>query len=75
MKTKVRAPQLLVAASLPTTYLGKYAIGKIFRGKLKKGESLTIARKDVDAKIGAFAGAPSIAVAPRKDGRREPRRR
>lgn len=34
--------QLLVAALASDNYLGKYCIGKIFRGKLKKGERINI---------------------------------
>lgn len=34
--------QLLVAALAADNYLGKYAIGKIFRGKLKKGENVKL---------------------------------
>lgn len=34
--------QLLVAALAGDNYLGKYCIGKIFRGKLKKGQKVTI---------------------------------
>ncbi len=34
--------QLLVAALAADNYLGKYCIGKIFRGKLKKGMSISI---------------------------------
>ena len=34
--------QLLVAALAADNYLGKYAIGKIFRGKLKKGETVSV---------------------------------
>ena len=34
--------QLLVAALAADNYLGKYAIGKIFRGKLKKGQSVSL---------------------------------
>ncbi len=37
--------QLLVAALAADNYLGKYAIGKIFRGKLKKGENVLVLRK------------------------------
>ena len=37
--------QLLVAALAADNYLGKYAIGKIFRGKLKKGESVKVLQK------------------------------
>ena len=34
--------QLLVAALASDNYLGKYCIGKIFKGKLKKGQSVKI---------------------------------
>lgn len=34
--------QLLVAALAADNYLGKYAIGKIFRGKLKKNENIKL---------------------------------
>ena len=37
--------QLLVAALAADNYLGKYAIGKIFRGKLKKGENVLVLRR------------------------------
>ena len=45
--------QLLVAALAADNYLGKYCIGKIFRGKLKKGQTVKILRGDVvkNAKI------------------------
>ena len=36
--------QLLVAALAGDNYLGKYCIGKIFRGKLKKGQNVKILR-------------------------------
>ena len=38
--------QLLVAALAADNYLGKYCIGKIFRGKLKKGQSVKILHED-----------------------------
>ncbi len=38
--------QLLVAALAGDNYLGKYCIGKIFRGKLKKGQSVKILHDD-----------------------------
>ena len=38
--------QLLVAALAGDNYLGKYCIGKIFRGKLKKGQSVKILRNN-----------------------------
>lgn len=37
-----KGAQLLVAALAADNYLGKYAIGKIFRGSLKKGESVKV---------------------------------
>ena len=37
-----KGAQLLVAALAADSYLGKYAIGKIFRGKLKKNEGVTV---------------------------------
>lgn len=38
--------QLLVAALASDNYLGKYCIGKIFRGKLKKGQSVKVLHGD-----------------------------
>ena len=38
--------QLLVAALAGDNYLGKYCIGKIFKGKLKKGQSVKILHSD-----------------------------
>ncbi|MBR2695870.1 translational GTPase TypA [Candidatus Saccharibacteria bacterium] len=48
-----KGAQLLVAALAADNYLGKYAIGKIFRGKLKKGQSVMLMQKDgnMNAKI------------------------
>ena len=37
--------QLLVAALAADNYLGKYCIGKIFRGKLKKGQSVKVLQR------------------------------
>lgn len=37
-----KGAQLLVAALAADNYLGKYAIGKIFRGKLKQGETVSV---------------------------------
>ena len=37
-----KGAQLLVAALAADNYLGKYAIGKIVRGKLKKGETVSV---------------------------------
>lgn len=54
--------QLLVAALAGDNYLGKYCIGKIFRGKLKKGQSVKILRRMANASSsGALQGAsPSL---------------
>ena len=41
--------QLLVAALTGDNYLGKYCIGKIFRGRLKKGQSVKILHRMVNA--------------------------
>lgn len=41
-----KGAQLLVAALAADNYLGKYAIGKIFRGKLKKGETVSVMHAD-----------------------------
>ncbi len=40
-----KGAQLLVAALAADNYLGKYAIGKIFRGKLKKGCSVKLLQR------------------------------
>ncbi len=43
-----KGAQLLVAALAADSYLGKYAIGKIFRGSLKKGESVKLLHTDAE---------------------------
>ncbi len=43
-----KGAQLLVAALAADNYLGKYAIGKIFRGSLKKGESVKVLHTDLE---------------------------
>lgn len=43
-----KGAQLLVAALAADNYLGKYAIGKIFRGKLKAGERVTVLQKNYE---------------------------
>lgn len=51
--------QLLVAALARDNYLGKYVVGKIFRGKLKHGEVVTILKtsgEQVKAKIEKMFG-------------------
>lgn len=64
--------QLLVAALAADNYLGKYCIGKIFRGRLKKGQTVKILRgQPVDA--GSLEGirsaaARDVAAAARGDG-------
>ena len=54
--------QLLVAALASDNYLGKYCIGKIFGGKLKKGQSVKILhRTNGEPSSGALRGAsPSL---------------
>ncbi|MCL1839624.1 translational GTPase TypA [Candidatus Saccharibacteria bacterium] len=47
-----KGTQLLVAALAADNYLGKYAIGKISRGKLKKGENITIIKSSGTASKG-----------------------
>ncbi len=44
--------QLLVAALASDNYLGKYCIGKIFRGKLNKGQSVKILSKGLSMRSG-----------------------
>ena len=48
-----KGAQLLVAALAADNYLGKYAIGKIHRGKIKKGETIKLLQKNsiINAKI------------------------
>ena len=61
--------QLLVAALAADNYLGKYCIGKIFRGKLKKGQTVKIlhstqtgpAATSSSTAQGLAAGAPQAA--------------
>lgn len=51
--------QLLVAALARDNYLGKYVVGKIFRGKLKHGEVVTILKtsgEQVKAKVEKMFG-------------------
>lgn len=64
--------QLLVAALNSDSYLGKYAIGKIFRGKLKKGQPVTILQARNTSDEGSFAttGA-NESDEPRNDGSEE----
>lgn len=64
--------QLLVAALAGDNYLGKYCIGKVFRGKLKKGQTVSILRVSNTSNEGSFAttGA-NESDEPRDDGREE----
>ncbi len=41
-----KGAQLLVAALAADNYLGKYCIGKVFRGKFKKGQTVKIMQRD-----------------------------
>ncbi len=61
--------QLLVAALAADNYLGKYCIGKIFRGRLKKGQTVTIMSTKDTSNVGSFAttGANESELA-RNDG-------
>ncbi|MBR2588894.1 translational GTPase TypA [Candidatus Saccharibacteria bacterium] len=45
-----KGAQLLVAALAADNYLGKYAIGKIFRGKLKKGQQVKLLSRTASAR-------------------------
>lgn len=44
-----KGAQLLVSALSADNYLGKYVIGKIFRGKLKKGQTVSILHEDAQS--------------------------
>ena len=57
--------QLLVAAIAGDNYLGKYCIGKIFRGKLKKGQSVKILRPSAATSEPIFS---NHSMHPRKTG-------
>lgn len=64
--------QLLVAALAGDNYLGKYCIGKIFRGKLKKGQTVSILRVSNTSNEGSFATTrANESDEPRDDGREE----
>lgn len=56
-----KGAQLLVAALAADNYLGKYAIGKIFRGKLKKGETVSVLHTETFAEPSAQGGAEATA--------------
>ncbi len=66
--TDAESAQLLVAALASDNYLGKYCIGKIFRGKLKKGQSVSILRHSSTGPAATFPpfssssmGGPQVA--------------
>lgn len=59
--------QLLVAALAGDSYLGKYCIGKIFRGKLKKGQSVTILHTVSDSSSSDILGAARPSLRPSGD--------
>ena len=46
VEADAESAQLLVAALSADNYLGKYCIGKIFRGKLKKGMSVKVLHRE-----------------------------
>ena len=52
-----KGAQLLVAALAADNYLGKYAIGKIFRGRLKKGQSVKLLRWENESSASGVAQA------------------
>ena len=59
--------QLLIAALAADPYLGKYAIGKLHRGQLKKGENITLLKPNVSQKakidqLFTFHGLEKVAV-------------
>ena len=56
-----KGAQLLVAALAADNYLGKYAIGKIVRGKLKKGQSIKILQANSSASDHKPGRSPSSA--------------
>ena len=64
--------QLLVAALAGDNYLGKYCIGKIFSGKLKKGQSVKVLHKDTSTipheTVPREGRYPSEVSEPREDG-------
>ena len=57
-----KGAQLLVAALAADNYLGKYAIGKLNRGKLKKGEKVKILDVRGDATGGDPSGEPLVST-------------
>ena len=58
--------QLLVAALTSDSYLGKYCIGKIFRGKLKKGQSVKILHQTVNLSTDSESETEALAVSSAK---------
>ncbi len=63
--------QLLVAALAADNYLGKYCIGKIFAGKLKKGQSVKVLHQDAVNELVKVVrdNGSDLASEPRDDGR------
>jgi GTP-binding protein len=55
--------QLLVAALAADNYLGKYCIGKIFRGKLKKGQSVKILSRVATGKVREMSSSDTLKAA------------
>ena len=58
--------QLLVAALTSDSYLGKYCIGKIFRGKLKKSQSVKILHQTVNLSTDSESETEALAVSSAK---------
>ena len=63
--SSAESAQLLVAALAADNYLGKYAIGKIFRGKLKKGQSVKILRHQ-ESSTGSVDERAELSIMPAK---------
>lgn len=60
--TDSESAQLLVAALAADNYLGKYCIGKIFRGKLKKGQNVKVLQRtnEISSSDTLKAARPSL---------------
>ena len=65
--SEAESAQLLVAALAADNYLGKYCIGKVFRGKFKKGQSVKILCKPTTVDMAPLGARPS-GPSPRADG-------
>ena len=61
--------QLLVAALAADNYLGKYCIGKIFRGRLKKGQAIKLVKTETFATMNQNPHEDFATSEPRDGGR------